>query len=171
MVVSFVTEPTSLTVSSVTDSKGNTYTLAAGPTTINGWGKLYTYYASNIVGGSGAITVTVTLSGSTGYTVVYATEYAGVAASSPVDQTSTAAGYSTSIASGSRTTTQVSELIYGFAASDVTATASSPLTQRSGTDGHFIADRIVSATGSYQVTGTNSAWNGWACQMVTFKGA
>jgi hypothetical protein len=171
MVVSFVVEPSSLTVSSVTDSKGNTYSEAIGGSTYGSDGKLYTYYASNINGGSGAITVTVTLSGASGYDVIWATEYAGVAASDPVDQTSAANGNSAAIASGSKTTTQASELIYGFAASYQGATASSPLTQRSNADGHFIADRIVSSTGSYQVTGTNNPSGMWGCQMVTFKGA
>jgi PKD repeat protein len=174
IVVSFVQEPTSLTVSSVTDSKGNSYSQAIGGTTVGSWGKLYTYYNSNIVGGSGAITVTVTRSGASGYDVIYANEYAGVAASSPVDQTAGASGGSssgaTAIDSGAKTTTQASELIYGFAASDATATPSSYLTTRSTADGHFIADRIVSSTGAYKVNGTNS-YNYWGCQMVTFKGS
>jgi PKD repeat protein len=170
IVVSFVQEPTSLTVSSVTDSKGNTYTQAIGGTTVDSWGKLYTYYNSNIVGGSGTITVTVTRSGSSGYDVIYANEYAGVAASSPVDQTASAANNIAAIDSGAKTTTQANELIYGFATSDGTATPSSYLTTRSTADGHFIADRIVSATGPYKVNGTNSGGY-WAVQMVTFKGS
>jgi hypothetical protein len=170
MVVSFVAEPSSLTVSSVTDSKGNTYSPAMSSTYPTD-GKLYTYYKSNMNGGSGAITVTATLSGSTDYAVIWATEYSGVAASSPVDKTVAASGNGVAVASGTATTTQASELIYGFAGSWDAVTAGSPLIQRSSAHGHMIADRIVSATGTYQVTGTNGASNYWGCQMVTFKGA
>jgi PKD repeat protein len=169
IVVSFVTEPTTLSVSSVADTTGNSYSLAIGGTTVETWGKLYTYYASNINGGS--TTITVSYSGSATYNILFAAEYAGVKAASPLDKTSAANGNSAALASGSQTTTQASELIFGFGASDSTATASGSNTQRVTRDGQYISDRFVSSIGTYQTTGTNSPSDHWALQMATFKGA
>jgi hypothetical protein len=169
-VVSFVVEPQTLSVANVSDSKGNTYFLAIGPTPISDWGELYTYYASNIIGGGDPITITISFSGPCQYETVYAAEYSGIKASGPLDQIASSYGSSAVLDSGSRTTTQAKELIYGFAVGDQPATVDPPYNQRENLDGNFIADQIVSATGSYHVTGTLSTSN-WACQMATFKGA
>ena len=66
IVVTVQYDSATATVSSVTDTKGNTYNVAVGPTSWGGAfnGRTVTYYASNIVGGGAAITVTVNLSGS-----------------------------------------------------------------------------------------------------------
>jgi hypothetical protein len=168
-VVSFVVEPQTISIANVSDTKGNTYYLAVGPTPVSNWGELYTYYASNIAGGS-TITINITFSGTCQYETVYAAEYSGIKATSPLDQVASGYGNGAVLNSGSRTTTQAKELIFGFAVGDQPATVDSPFSQRENLDGNFIADRIVSAAGSYNVTGTLSASN-WACQMATFRGA
>ena len=77
----------------VTDSKGNVYAKIVGPTNwqANTWrGELW--YAYAITGGAGAITVTVTLtgtppnSGGLAYSQVYISEFSGIrSASNPLD--------------------------------------------------------------------------------------
>ena len=159
-----------MSVSSVTDTKGNTYKLAIGPT--NWGGASYrgaTYYASNIIGGAGAITITVTFSGSQGGTMTFGTEYSGVATLNPLDQVSAQIGSTTALSSGIVATGQGTELIYGFAMSANTATVDPSFTSRSTYNNNFIADKTVTKTGYYSVFGTNSAGN-WLCQMATFRG-
>lgn len=75
------------------------------------------------------------------------------------------------MASGSKTTTQASELIYGFGAGEAECLADSPYTNREQIWGEFAADQAVSSTGSYQVTGTQGGSGAWFLQMATFKGA
>jgi hypothetical protein len=163
-------DSTSITVSSVTDSKSNMYTPALGPTDWQPTERSWTYYASNIAGGGGAITITVTYSSPPPtYSELYAAEYSGVATASPVDQTSAQFGDSATLDSGAKTTTQASELIFGFGMSAGTCTVDAPYTARNTLNNNFIADRTVSSTGSYHVTGTQ-VMNWWMCHMVTFKG-
>ena len=89
-------------VSSVTDSKRNTYTLAVGPTT----GTALTqsiYYAKNIAAGSN--TVTVTFSQAAAYADVRVLEYSGANTTNPLDATASAKGSGSLANSGSATTT------------------------------------------------------------------
>jgi hypothetical protein len=158
-------------VSSITDTKGNTYTLAAGPTDWSVGGKrAWTYYAANIAGGGSPITITITLSGNPSNSDTYAAEYSGMATSSPLDQSSAGNGVGNILNSGSKTTTQASELIFGFGMSSSAVTADAPYTNRNNFDSNFIADQIVSSTGANQVTGTAPGGGQWVCQMTTFRG-
>ena len=172
LVLSFVYGNAALTVSSVSDNKGNTYTQAVGPTAVGAWGEAYTYYAKNIAGGSGAITTTVTLSGAADSVFdVYLLEYARMDTAAPLDQVSSGTGSGTAMDSGWRTTTSATELIYGFGADDNTCTADSPNNNRETTNGQCAADWIASSAGSYRVTATQNPTGEWLLQMVTFKGA
>ena len=98
---------TTSTVQSVTDSAGNNYILAIGPTSGTGL-RQSIYYASNIVGGSN--TVTVTFSQAAAYPDISILEYRGVTA---LDVTAGASGSSTAANSGAATTTSANELIFG----------------------------------------------------------
>jgi hypothetical protein len=172
LVLSFVYGNTALSVTSVTDSKGNTYTPAVGPTTVGAWGEAYTYYAKNIVGGAGPVTATVTLNGAANSVFdVYLLEYSGLDPTNPLDQTSAGTGSGTAMDSGSKTTTKAPELIYGFGAADNVCTANSPYTNRETTNGQCAADQTVPSTGSYHVTATQAPTGQWLLQMATFKGA
>jgi hypothetical protein len=155
---------TTSTVSSVTDSQGNTYHLAIGPGT-SGGDSACIYYASNVKAGSD--TVTVTFSQAVPYPDVRILEYAGVGT---LDKTTQASGTGTAMDSGPVTTTVVNELIFGAnVLSGVTTAAGSGFTSRviSSPDGEFAEDRIVSATGSYDATGTNTGGT-WLMQEATF---
>ncbi len=175
MVLSLSTATTAVTVSSITDTKGNTYTPAIGPTDWNaGADRSWTYYASNIAGGGPAITITITYSGGAPPSLdTYAAEYSGVTTGSPLDQTSAGTGLAgINLDSGSKTTTQASELIFGFGMSAGHAIPDVPYAPgRSTFDNNFIADQTVASINSYHVTATNTGANNWMCQMVTFKGA
>jgi hypothetical protein len=172
IVVSFTLDRTDRTVTSITDNKSNSYTLALGPTDITNW-RAYTYYASNITGGGSAITITITLSGATNaYFEIFASEFSGLATASPLDQTSSATGTSTAINSGAKTTTQAAELIYGYAENNDNPHVTPPLVQRENLNNNFgTADRTVTATGTYSVAGTLDSAADWHCHMLTFKAA
>ena len=155
----------------MTDTKGNTYTLAAGPTAF-GAARLSTYYAKNIVGGGTAITITVNLTGVavTGLEVLQF-EYAGLDTVSPLDQVSAATANGTVMNSGSKTTTQVNELIYGFVGSTTAGiTGGGTFTTRSALDTQWAGDKLAPTIGSYSVDGTAATARDWVAHMLTFKG-
>ena len=101
-VVAVMWGDTTSAVSSVTDSKGNAYALAVGPTKASGLTSAI-YYAKNIAAGSN--TVTVTFNQAAGFPNVNVLEYSGLDTTSPLDVTSTASGSGTTANSGSATTT------------------------------------------------------------------
>ncbi|HEY4210838.1 MAG TPA: LysM peptidoglycan-binding domain-containing protein [Steroidobacteraceae bacterium] len=160
------------TISSVTDTAGNTYTLAIGPTTASGNGRQSIYYAKNInAAAANSNTVTVTFSGSVPYPDLRATEYSGINTTSPLDVTKGASGSSTSTSSGSVTTTNANDLI--IAANYVansTSAAGSGYTQRMITaDSSIFEDRKVTSTGSYSASATQSPTGWWIMQLAAFK--
>jgi hypothetical protein len=161
----------SLSVSSVIDSVNgmNRYNLVS-MTNVGTWGKLYTYYVNNSLGG-GPITATVTLNGAATTFNVSFLEYGGVAAVNPLDQSSSGSGSGTALDSGSRTITGAPELIYGFGAGINPCSGTAPYTNRETANGRCAVDQTVSSTGSYNVIATQSPSGAWALQMVTFRGS
>jgi hypothetical protein len=156
---------TTSSVTAVSDSQGNSYSLAIGPTRATTHSQSL-YYASNIKGGSN--TVSVTFSQAVKFPDIRVLEYIGV---STLDVTAAATGSGTTANSGSATTTSANELIFG--ANDVaqiTTGAGANFTSRIITtpDGDIAEDRIVSATGSYSATAPLTG-GAWVMQMVTFK--
>ena len=80
-------------VSSVSDSKGNVYQLAVGPSAVSGAVTQSIYYAKNIVtAAAGANTVEVSFTAAALYPDIRILEYAGMDQLSPVDVTASAAG-------------------------------------------------------------------------------
>jgi hypothetical protein len=158
-------------VSTVTDSKGNVYSLAAGPTKSTGLSPNLTqviYYAANIAGAAaGTNTVTVTFGAAARGPDVQIFEYSGV---SGLDVKAAAFGTGTTASSGAATTTGTSELIFGagMPVGGFTA-AGTGFTKRQITGfGSIGEDEIVSVSGSYSATAavTNG---GWVMQMAAFK--
>jgi CTP:molybdopterin cytidylyltransferase MocA len=157
---------TSSTVVQVSDSAGNNYSLAIGPTTGTGL-RQSIYYAANIKGGSN--TVTVQFNQPAQFADVRILEYRGVNA---VDVTAGASGNSTTANSGTANTTAANELIFGAnMVSTFTGGAGSGFTSRVITtpDGDIAEDRVVTAMGSYSATAAVSPSGPWVMQMVTFK--
>ncbi len=105
---------TTATVSSVQDSKGNVYTRAVGPTLVSGYLSQSIYYAKNIVAAAaGSNTVTVTFSAAAYAADIRITEYSGADPNNPVDVTAANSGTTASSSSGSATTTNPTDLIFG----------------------------------------------------------
>ena len=159
---------TTSAVSSITDSRGNTYTRAVGPTA----GTALTqsiYFAKNIAAGSN--TVTVVFSTTAAYPDLRVLEYSGVDPTNPLDVTAGASGTGLTGNSGTATTTSANELVFGAGMTfDVYNAAGSGFTNRVITNfGDIAEDRSVTATGSYSATGAIRASAPWVMQMATFR--
>jgi fibronectin type 3 domain-containing protein len=165
---------TTATVSSVTDSKGNAYQLAVGPTKYTGVATQSIYYAANIGGAAaGANTVSVKFNSAAVYPDIRILEYSGISTTEAFDVSAAAIGSSTSANSGLATTTGASDLLFG-ADDTITATDGGGLgfTSRIVTnpDGDIAEDATVSA-GDYAATAPISPSGAWIMQLVAFKGA
>ncbi len=160
---------TSSSVTSVTDTRGNTY-LQAG-TTITGSGlRQAIYFAKNIAGGSN--TVTANFNQAAAAVDVRIAEYSGLDTTNPLDATAGAAGTSISASSGAATTTSANELIFGAGMTgDGYAGAGTGFTSRIITtqDGDIAEDMIVSSTGSNSASAPLKKSSTWIMQMATFR--
>jgi uncharacterized membrane protein/fibronectin type 3 domain-containing protein len=160
-------------VTAVSDSRGNTYTRAVGPTVQRGIASQSIYCAKNIASAAaGANTVTVTFSSAATSPDIRVVEYSGADPNNPVDVTAANSGNSTSSSSGSATTTSATDLIFGANLAQVrTRGPGSGFTQRllTSPDGDIAEDRMVSATGSYSATAPLKSSGRWIMQMVAFR--
>ena len=163
------------TVNSVTDSEGNTYSLAIGPTRSTGNASQSIYYAKSIVGApAGGNTVTVTFNAAVAYPDVRLAEYSGLDESNPLDASAGASGSGTTTSSGAATTTNAVDLLVGanYVATG-TIGSGSGYTQRDITtpDGDILEDQIVTAAGNYAAVAPQSPSGWWIMQMAAFKAA
>ena len=162
-------------VKSVADKSGNTYTLGVGPTVVSGSLSQSIYYAKNIAAAAaGANTVTVTFSTAAAYPDIRILEYSGADPNNPVDVTAANTGNSTTSSSGSATTTNPTDLIFGAnIVATMTSGPGSGFTQRllTSPDGDIAEDQMVTATGSYSATAPLSSSGQWIMQMVAFRTA
>lgn len=170
VVIGFANSTT--TVSSVTDSRGNTYALAIGPTRRTGSATQYIYYAKNIVAAAaGANVVTVVLSSSSVmWPEVGVAEYGGLDTTSPLDVTAGSSGSSNTSSSGNLTTTHANDLI--FAANyveNLTTGAGSGYTSRLIYNGAIMQDRSVTSVGTYSASAPIDVSGWWVMQAVAFK--
>ncbi len=161
------------TVSSVTDTTGNVYARAAGPTVVSGALSQSIYYAKKIrPAAAGANTVTVRFSSGAAYPDIRILEYSGADPNNPVDVTAANFGKGTASSSGSAATRNPTDLIFG--ANLVQTGTTGPgsgfikrlLTQP---DGDIAEDRMVTATGRYSATAPVSPSGQWVMQMVAFR--
>ncbi len=161
------------TVQSVTDSAGNSYTLALGPTTGTGL-RQSIYYAKNILSSSGN-TVTVAFNQGATKPDVRILEYSGVATSNPLDVSAGASGNSNIADSGFVATNAANELIVGAdtVSNNTTIMAGAPFNIRTITspDSNLAADRPVNVPGSYHSWAPLNASGNWVMQVVTFRAA
>ena len=146
----------SAAVNAISDSTGNKYARAVGPTVVNGQLSQSIYYAKNIgSAAAGANSVAVTFSHPAINPDVRILEYSGADPANPVDVTAANSGSGTSSSSGWASTTNAMDLIFG--ANVVSGQTSGPgmgFTQRLLTpaNGHIAEDEMVTATGSYGAT-------------------
>jgi hypothetical protein len=167
-------------VTSVTDNKGNSYTkVVENPTPVTGAVEpLSIWYAKNVTGGSD-LTVTVNLQAAASLTIAVH-EYAGVDKVNPVDVSQHQTGTGTTASSGTVSTAQATELLFGASnhLSDTTsATAGTGYTLRQSQDDNsccealYTEDRIVNSTGSYSATFTYATSVNYRAGIVAFKAA
>ena len=160
------------TVTGVTDTSGNVYTLAVGPTTFPGALSQSIYYAKNIAAAAAnANSVKVTFNRGAAFADVRILEYAGIDPANALDVVAAASGSATTADSGPATTTNASALIFG--ANMTTGTTQGPgtgFTSRIITipDGDIAEDRVVSSTGNYRAT-VRMDGSPWVMQMVAFR--
>ena len=158
-------------VRSISDSAGNTYARAVGPTKNTSVAQSI-YYASNIAGAT-SNTVTVDFDETMPFPCVVVLEYTGV---DHVGTSASNTGWSGTALSGSVTTTVSNALVFGAGVPDNNAYPdfSAP---GSGYDERIITplagmlaeDRTVSQAGTYQATGALTGSSPWVMQVVAFE--
>jgi len=162
-------------VQSVTDTKGNVYALAVGPTVQVGVATQSMYYAKNIAAAAaGGNTVTVTFKTGANFPDIRIAEYSGIDPSVPVDVVAAAQGSGTLSNSGSVTTVNANDLLVGANTVQGGTTGPGPgYTSRVITtpNGDILEDQVVTATGSYSATAPVAAMGAWIMQMVAFRAA
>jgi hypothetical protein len=166
---------TTAVVNVVTDTSGNMYTLAVGPTAPKGSLSQSIYYAKNIPASAGGVnTVTVKFSAAAVYPDIRIIEYSGVDPINPLDVSAAQSGNNKTCTSGSVVTTNAGDLL--FAANTVataTTKAGAGFTNRMITspDGDIVEDRPVTVTGSYSAAATLNESGQWIMQLVAFRAA
>jgi glucose/arabinose dehydrogenase len=158
-------------VSSVTDTKGNTYTRAVGPTTGTGamsnW-RQEIWYAKNVTGGT-SLAVTATFNGTfSAEKAITAHEYSGLDIANPIDATTSAVTTGTNGSTAAIATHFANDLVFGTALMEGSATAGSGFTRRSSIMNNVTEDKIASTIGAYAVSVTNSS-QVTILGMVAFK--
>ncbi len=164
---------TKRTVSSITDTAGNTYTRCGNQEAGDASHDQEVWVAANILGNASNV-VTVTFSGSAAWRYVIAAQYSGLATLSPYDVGSalriTASG--TTHTTNTAVTTVVNELCFGwFVTWDnfYAYSATSPYTLRRTQGDSCIVDSIVCNTATYSITANTASANRQACFMRTFR--
>jgi glucose/arabinose dehydrogenase len=153
---------------SLSDSRGNAYASAIARTTWNGTWSAQVFYAKNVAGGSNTVTATFATA-ITSFAVIYIHEYAGIDKVNPLDVSKGAIGTARAMSSGSVTTTNANDLLFGAGASKSSVTkGGTGYTVRSSASGNLTEDRNVISTGSYAATATQNS-NAWVMQLVAFR--
>jgi hypothetical protein len=152
-------------ITSVTDSNGNSWSAIANPA---GGGL---FYAKNIVGGE-PNAVTINLSPANVCQFVVA-EYGGVTNAVP-DASANTTGTSTSLSSGNFTTTAANDLVIGGGFNSTSNaqvyTAGGGATIRAGSGGNaFLEDVIFAGPGATSATATTAGSISWSMFGTSFK--
>jgi glucose/arabinose dehydrogenase/chitodextrinase len=160
-------------ISSVSDTVGNVYQLAAP--TVRGSGLSQAiYYAKNLTAAAGANTITVVFDRAAAYVDLRIAEYSGMDRTNPLDVSASASGSTQTANSGSATTTTANTLLVGggTTAGAFTGSGSGYATRIiTPQDSDILEDRVVSTTGSYNAPASLGAASSWVMQMVAFRGA
>lgn len=160
-------------VSSVTDSKGNTYSLAVGPT-VDPTAKeaQAIYYAKNIqAAAAGANTVSVAFDASATTIDVRVAEYSGLDKYTPFDVGTGAYGTAATADSGSVVTTYANDLLIGANVIDNDTGVGTGYTLRLKTtpNGDLLEDKTVTSAGSNNATAAIFGGGAWVMQIAAFR--
>lgn len=157
---------------SVTDTLGTSYSQAVTETTtLDGVNFVATiFWGMPPSGGSNTVTIAYpTASGTTSYNRQAIHEYSGV---NQLDQTTSGSGTSNAVDAGSVTTTQADEILFGWLVSN--AGMSGPgtgFTLRETAGSEITEDKIVTATGTYDITGNGNYTDAFMALGATFYGS
>jgi hypothetical protein len=164
------------TSTSVTDTHGNTYTRIpathAFNATLDGGTSNDIWYASNVTGGTGAITAHWTSVG--GFAILEVNEYSGVALTSALDVgTGSVGNAGSNVWLGPVTLASTNELVVAFWLYSNTLPTTAPgFTDRGGTAGIGVGsneDSIVSLAGAFTVKNGGPGSTAWLGAMAAFK--
>ena len=161
------------TITTVSDTSGNSYALAAGPTVYPGALSQAIYVAKSIApAAANANTVRVTFNTAASFVDVRILEYAGLHPTDPIEASAAAIGTATTADSGPLTTTTPNDLLVAAnMTTDTTTGPGSGFTRRVITtpDSDIAEDRVATTTGSYRGTATVTAGSRWIMQMVALR--
>jgi hypothetical protein len=161
-------------ITSVSDSAGNVYQVAAPTARGTGLSQAI-YYAKNIVSApAGSNVVTVTFNTAVPWADIRILEYSGLDPVNPFDKTAYGSGTTILASSPSVTTTAATELVFG-AGMTVRSfkTPGAGFTTRiiTSPDADIAEDRNVTTIGSYSATASQNTTGAWLMHVVTFKAA
>jgi len=164
----------SVTVSSIADTAGNTYTYVTRK--VGTYNTIECWYAKNITGNTNNV-VTATFGGSIDDRTITVDQYSGCDTTAPLDQYNTGTGDSNTPTTGDITTTAANEVlvagVYNCYFYPSTITAGTNYTLRTLTDPApsygASEDRIVSATGTYNATFSLDIARDWVSIVASFK--
>jgi hypothetical protein len=157
---------------SVTDSHKNEYKKVADPTPWGSNRRSQVFYASNIAGGSNTVQAKFTTAiKSPGWAAMYIQEYSAIDNANPVDVSHVNTGMTAEMSSGSATTTNANDLIFGAGASSGKVTqGGAGFTLRSDAFDNRIEDMNVTTVGPSEATATQDGnSNPWVMHMVAFR--
>ena len=155
---------------SVTDTRGNAYT-SIGSRTM--WGansnnSSQVFYAKNVAAGSNTVRASFATAISSSADM-YIHEYSGIDKADPLDVSAVNRGTAAAMNSGSATTSNANDLIFGAGASASAVNQSgSGFTSRSTRFGNRTEDKNVTSAGPYNAT-ANQNGNAWVMHMAAFK--
>jgi len=161
---------TTASVKTVTDSSGNSYVLAVGPTKQSSNTTQSIYYAKSIVSApANANTVQVVFNGSAAYPDLRILEYAGANLVNPIDAGAGASGNNGADTVSVTTTSAGDLLVAGNYIQRVTSGPGPGFTSRMITvDADVVEDESVTAAGNYSASApVNGGW--WVIQVVALK--
>src|SRR5256884_79085 len=155
-----------ITLKTLTDSKGNSYKLAVSYVDSTGITQALFRSPNIVAAAAGANRITATLSASTDWPDLRILEYSGV---NTLDKTASAKGTTTTASSGSVTTTQADELLFGAVYPYGTTNGpGSGYTSRVVTgDSDLAEDEVVFTTGLYTAKASMDGQE-WVAQLATF---
>ena len=169
LIVAYVVWDNSSAVT-LSDSRGNTYASVAPATT---WGPNSTwrsqlFYAKDVA--SGTNTVTATFQGAiTSFGRLYIHEYSGLDRAAPLDVSSASTGTARAMNSGSATTTNANDVIFGAGSSTNNVTAAGTgFTSRLSANRGRTEDKAVTTAGPNSATATQNG-SQWVMHMAAFK--
>lgn len=163
---------TTAQVASVSDTAGNAYLLAVGPTAIAGIATQSVYYAKNIAAAPAGNVVTVTYTSPANYPDIRIAQYSGIHLTDPVDATAAATGTSATSSTPALLTTSPNDLLVaGNLVQTLTTGPGAGFTQRMITnpDGDILEDRLAAVVGSYGASAPINPSAQWIMQTVAFR--